>query len=235
MSRVAFVTGASGAIGSAVVTDLVAREFIVVRVSRSLPNHSDAQGASFTCDVTDPAAIADTIDEVVRVYGHLDVAVLCAGAAAPGRASSLTSSSLQDALSVNLMGVVNTCSALARIFREQRSGSLIHIGTLRAFQFSPNRCAYSTAKAAARAYVMSLGGELQSLGVDTTIVNPGFVDTPFYGSAARRPWTMTQDDTDFTRAPLLSPEALAEVIGTFAELPCSASVNEVNIGRLWAP
>jgi NAD(P)-dependent dehydrogenase (short-subunit alcohol dehydrogenase family) len=234
MSRVALVTGASGAIGSAVVTDLAAREFIVAGVSRSLPNRRDARGASFTCDITDASAIAYAVDAVVGEYGRLDVAVMCAGAPAPGQASSLTSSSLQDALSVNLMGVVNTCNALARVFREQRSGSLIHIGSLRAFEFSASRCAYSTAKAAARAYIMSLGEELKSFGVDTTVINPGFVDTPFYGSVARRPWTMTQDDAELTRAPLLSPESLAGVIGTFAELPGSASVNEVNIGRLWA-
>ena len=66
--KVAIVTGGGGNIGSGVCRALAKAGASVVALDLD-PSGADAAARAIACDVTDPAACASAVDEVLRAFG----------------------------------------------------------------------------------------------------------------------------------------------------------------------
>jgi len=85
--KVAIVSGGSRGIGRAVVEALVARSYRVAVVSREpvaaaravVAAHPHALVQPFVCDVRQPVAIAETVQNVMQRWGRIDLLVNAAG------------------------------------------------------------------------------------------------------------------------------------------------------------
>jgi NAD(P)-dependent dehydrogenase (short-subunit alcohol dehydrogenase family) len=135
---VALVTGAGSGIGRMIAETLAACGAMVVAADRDkarLDELSEIDGLEpVTLDVTDAAAVQDTVEEIVERHGHLDAAFANAGIARGGGLTDPTGAGSVDAfdladwhalLEVNLHGVVHTVRAAARPMKKQWSGSII--------------------------------------------------------------------------------------------------------------
>jgi NAD(P)-dependent dehydrogenase (short-subunit alcohol dehydrogenase family) len=74
--RVAIVTGAASGLGRATVARLRSTDWIVVGLDVNL---DPADESLVQADVTDEAAIVETVSGAVEKYGRLDAVVGCAG------------------------------------------------------------------------------------------------------------------------------------------------------------
>lgn len=180
--RVVWLVGASTGIGLAVAEQLHARGARVVISARNpLPleafelAHEGSLGIAL--DATDAAAMQRAVQRITAHFGRLDMAVYCAG---HYKAMRATTFDLNDALlhnRVNYVGALHMLDAVLPGFLAQGSGHVSLISSVAGFGGLPMGLAYGPTKAALINLAEAIYMDLAPLGIGTSVINPGFVET----------------------------------------------------------
>ncbi|MEL6299328.1 MAG: SDR family NAD(P)-dependent oxidoreductase [Pseudomonadota bacterium] len=181
--KVAWVTGASSGIGKAVAERLAARGMTVAISARSedkLTAIADASNGitAFPLDITNDDAVTATIDDIEGRLGPIHLAVFCAAVWAVQDIEELDVPTVQKGMTVNFNGTVATLIPLAHRMMERKSGRLAIVASVAGYRGLPRAGAYGPTKAALINLAECLQPDLKRHGVDISIINPGFVDTP---------------------------------------------------------
>src|SRR5262249_40909316 len=139
--QVALITGAAGAIGSAVAARLMEEGCHVVlsdynaealtRVADSLgKKYGKDQRRTVTCDVTDEKSVADLFAETARLYGGVDIVIPNAGIALSKPLVELGAEEFARVQAVNSHGYFLVMREAAKLLRRQGTGGhIIVIGS----------------------------------------------------------------------------------------------------------
>lgn len=198
----AVVTGASEGIGAAFARELAARGMHLVLVARRrdrLQALADTLSAQYpvqirieATDLADPAqALA-----LLRNTDALDVGLLvaAAGFGSSGPLLQGDASAEADLVHVNCTVVLQQCLHYGRRMALRRSGGLVLLSSVLAFQGTPYSANYAASKAYIQALAEGLGEELQDDGVDVLAVAPGPIASGFAARAnMQMGQTMTPD------------------------------------------
>src|SRR6266536_2744709 len=139
--KVALVTGGAQGIGAATVRAFLAGGAQVVfldsdadRGRRTAAELTDKAGAPLflPCDVTVPAAVAESVELVLARYGQLDVLVNNAGVAAYFDAAAMTEQDWDQVFEVDLKAVWRCCRAVLPAMRAAGAGSIVNISSVHA-------------------------------------------------------------------------------------------------------
>jgi len=185
--RRALVVGGTKGLGRAVVQRLADAGAHVLAVGRMQPEES-AAARIVLVDVTVPAS-ADTIADVVRDEGGVDIVVhVTGGSSATGGGHATMSDADWDAeLSLNLLAAVRLDRALSPGLLERGAGVIVHVGSIQGrMPLYDGTLGYAAAKAALRAYSKGLANELAPQGIRVTTVSPGGIQGPGADGLARR-------------------------------------------------
>ena len=82
-----------------------------------------------------------------------------------------------DSMDTNYFGVINCLSAILPRMIERKKGHIAIMSSVAGYRGLPNSVAYSPTKAALINLVEIMRSELSPLGINISIINPGFVDT----------------------------------------------------------
>ena len=97
--------------------------------------------------------------------------------------------------SASLMGAVNCIHAVVPQMIERGSGQLVGISSLAGIRGLPKSAAYSASKAGMTAFFESVRLDTLGKGIDVTIIQPGFIETPLTsGRTNKMPYLMKLDD-----------------------------------------
>ncbi|MCJ7995431.1 2,3-dihydro-2,3-dihydroxybenzoate dehydrogenase [Rhizobium cremeum] len=179
--KAAFVTGAAGGIGRAVVDGLVASGVRVFATDRQAePGWSAAEGPvrGTALDISDERAVQRVIAEAETEMGGFDFGVNVAGILDTTPVADLKGDVWRRVFDVNCHGAFFVCQALAARMAERRQGSIVVVGSNAAGIPRKNMAAYAASKAAATMFVRCLGLEVAEHGVRCNIVAPGSTLTP---------------------------------------------------------
>lgn len=146
---------------------------------------------SYTCDVTNEAAVASTLDGVVKDFGRLDVMINNAGItrdamlvkAQEGQVISKMSLEQWNAvINVNLTGVfLGAREAAERMIALDQGGVIINISSIsRAGNIGQSN--YAAAKAGVAAMTVVWAKELAKYGIRAGAIAPGFTRTEILDS-----------------------------------------------------
>ncbi|WP_433258877.1 SDR family NAD(P)-dependent oxidoreductase [Streptosporangium sp. CA-135522] len=124
-------------------------------------------------DVTDKAAVFESVKRAKEHFGRLDVIVNNAGYAQIGAIEELTERQLRDQPETNLFGAVWVIQAALPYLREQRSGHIIQLSSAAGVIAMPLGGAYHASKWALEGLNEALAGEVADFGVKVTIIEPG--------------------------------------------------------------
>lgn len=171
--RIAFVTGAAGGIGAALVGLLRGRGARVVASDLSLPDINDPDVWTAQLDITDSAAVDALVDKVERIWGPVDLGANVAGVLATGRVLDTDDAQWRRVFDVNTHGVFHVGRALGRRMAARGRGSIVIVGSNAAGVPRHAMAAYGASKAAAHMFARCLGLELAEAGVRCNIVAPG--------------------------------------------------------------
>jgi len=187
--KIAIVTGGGQGIGRAISEKLAAEGATVVvtdLVGQNASQTADGLPGAIAIgvDVTDRQAVQAMADQVLQLFGHVDVLVNNAGW---DKASAFVDSDPDDwdrAIAVNLYGVLHTCKAVLPIMAAQGSGAVVNLGSDAGRVGSSGEAVYSAAKGGVIAFTKSLAREMARHQVRVNCVCPGPTDTALFASFA---------------------------------------------------
>ena len=189
--RNAFVTGAGGGIGRAVVRALAAAGANVAAadLSESAAEASAAEAralgvsaSAHALDVSETGGIAEAIDEAAERLGALSLGVTCAGVIEVAAALELTERQWDRTLGVNLKGTFFVLQELARRFRAAGTGAvtdgrLVAVASVAGRSGRADALDYAASKSGVISVVRSLALAVAP-DIRVNAVCPGVVDTP---------------------------------------------------------
>ena len=183
VNKIAVVTGGASGIGHAIVGAYARQGATVVvfdRATDALEGLADAAGASaaIACDVTDEAAVASAVQEVVARFGRIDILVNCAGLAILGPAEDLTIAQWSTTIAVNLTGAFTVSQHVGRVMLAQGRGTVISLASQAGTVALPGHVAYCASKSGLIGLTKVLALEWAGRGVTANTISPTVVLTP---------------------------------------------------------
>ena len=182
-----WITGASSGLGRALALKMAAEGW---RVAASARSHDQLQAVAalasafpggieaYPLDVTDRAAVQDTVARILDDLGPPDVVVLNAGTHKPTPVAKLAAEDFRLLVELNLMGTVHCLEAILPPLRRRRNGRIAIVASLAGYVGLPLAGAYGMTKAGLISLAEALEPELRAEGITLQVVNPGFVRTP---------------------------------------------------------
>jgi uncharacterized protein len=174
----ALVTGASGAIGAAIASELAGHGARVVLSGRSLERLETARAALPNDGhevVSADLSSREAPEELVAAAGDIDVFVSSVGLPASGWLEEYNGDQLARALRVNLEAPMQISRLLVPALVGRGRGHLAFISSLAGKVPSPGLSIYSATKFGLRGFALALATELVDSGVGVSVVCPGFV------------------------------------------------------------
>jgi len=132
---------------------------------------------SFLVDVSQSAAVEETIGKLLASFGKLDILVNNAGITRDNLLMRMSEEDWDVVMGVNLKSVYNTCRALARPMMKAKAGSIINITSVVGLTGNAGQVNYAASKAGMIGFTMSLAKELSSRGIRANCIAPGYIET----------------------------------------------------------
>ena len=130
-------------------------------------------------DVSKNQDMARLVQTVVKHYGRLDVMVNNAGISHPNQPMLNVSEEMFDRIfQVNVKSIYLSAIHCVPIFRQQRSGCFINIGSTAAVRPRPGLAWYNGSKGAVVLITKSMAVELAPDNIRANAINPAIADTP---------------------------------------------------------
>ncbi|WP_216913002.1 SDR family NAD(P)-dependent oxidoreductase [Nocardia noduli] len=190
MSKIWFITGSSRGLGRRFTEAALSRGDKVAATARDtdaladlVAIHGDAI-LPLPLDVTDKAAVTDSVRRAHEHFGRLDVVVNNAGYGLFGMVEELTEDDVRAQFETNVFGTLWVVQAALPYLRAQGSGHIINISSLIALAAYPTTGGYTASKAAVEGLSDSLAQEVAGFGIKVTVVEPGPFGTEFNASSA---------------------------------------------------
>lgn len=184
--RVAFVTGAAGAIGSGICRGLLranCRVAVTDLPGERLDGLTDELKSDYgervigvPMDVTSGDSVADALSAIRNEWGSIEIAIINAGIAHVSSLKDMDLLTFQRLERINVEGTLLVLKEMARVFEEQGTGGdIILVSTKNVFAPGATFGAYSATKAAAHQLARIASLELATLGVRVNMVAPDAV------------------------------------------------------------
>lgn len=191
--RTVLVTGGASGIGRAS-AELLAERGATVAVAALTLDEATAAADALTAaggrampvqvDVSDAAAVASAVEQVVAAYGGLDTLVVSAGIQRYGSVAETDEATWDEVFAVNAKGAFLTARAAIPHLRRSPAGSIVVVSSVQGHATQTDVAAYTASKGALAALVRSIAVDEARHGVRANAVSPGSVDTPMLRHSA---------------------------------------------------
>lgn len=184
---VAWVTGGTGGIGSAICRSLAADGYQVVagyhnpEKAKKWLDTQKADGydniALSGVDLTNYDACVAGVKEISEAHGPVSVLVNCAGITRDGTMKKMTPEQWHEVIDTNLNSVFNTCRSVIEGMLENGYGRIVNISSINGRKGQFGQVNYAAAKAGMHGLTMSLAQETATKGITVNTVSPGYIAT----------------------------------------------------------
>jgi len=182
--RTWFITGASRGFGTLIAKEALKAGDAVVATARNpeavvaaIGDHPNLLAVAL--DVTDEAQAHAAARAAVKRFGRIDVLINNAGFGLLGAVEEASGAEVEAVYRTNVFGLLTVTRAVLPHMRRQRAGHVVNISSIGGYTSGPGFGVYSSTKFAVEGLSESLHAELKPLGINVTVVEPGYFRTDF--------------------------------------------------------
>ncbi len=206
MQSICLITGASSGLGRALALEYAGRGWKVIAVARSaerlaevvnlgLQANATSQILPLSLDVTDNTAVDKAIQQIAMMVPQLDLVMLNAGTCEYVDLPDWPLDAFQRTFALNFHAVAMVVPKILPLLQLANEPKLAIVSSL-AHYFPFTRAeAYGASKAALSYFTDSLRVDIAGSGIQVTLVEPGFIDTPLtQANDFSMPFMLTAED-----------------------------------------
>lgn len=179
------ITGTSSGFGRILTEKLLARGERVAATLRKMDALDDLRERygerlwTARLDLTNTGAIRETVDRAFGELGRIDVVCSNAGYGLFGAAEALGDDQIDHVIATNLVGSIQLVRAALPHLRRQGGGRILQVSSAGGQATYPNFSVYHATKWGIEGFVETVAKEVEALGIDVTILEPGATQTDF--------------------------------------------------------
>jgi NAD(P)-dependent dehydrogenase (short-subunit alcohol dehydrogenase family) len=178
--NIALVTGGTKGAGKAIAERLRKAGATVIITARNKPEEDREDLHFIAADLSQPQDTEKVIEEVLNIYGRLDILVNNLGSSeTPGGGFAvLTDEDWESTFRTNLLAPVRLDRGFLPQMLERGKGVIIHIASIQGkLPLYDSTLPYAAAKAGLINYSKSLSNEVSPKGIRVLTVSPGWIKT----------------------------------------------------------
>src|SRR6218665_730641 len=179
MEKIWFVTGAGHGFGLALVKQLLKQGHKVAAVAEDILPLSKSLATSnqkllmLQIDLCDEGSVSRAAYDAVEYFGKLDVVVNADREGLAGNIEELKDDQIRRNFEINIFSGFNVMRAVLPYLKEQRSGHIFNLSSLGRMGAGAGLGIYRATELGMIAILESLALEVQSFGIDVSIMTPG--------------------------------------------------------------
>lgn len=200
--KVAVVTGATSGIGRATALALGEAGWTVAvagrdeRRGREVLGELEGEGEFFVLDLSESGAPEKLVEQVLGLWGRLDLLVNNAGVYERGSMSEVTREAYDRVMGVNLRAAVLLAGAAVRAMRDGDGGVIVNVSSEAGIVAVPGQVVYNVSKAGLVMLTKSIAVDHAQDGIRAVTVCPGTTRTPLVAEAIAQ----AEDPSEHERA-----------------------------------
>jgi NAD(P)-dependent dehydrogenase (short-subunit alcohol dehydrogenase family) len=185
--KTAIVTGGAGGIGEAIALGIADAGADVVVTSRNLTKLEKVaeqirakgrKSLAISTDVTDTKSVEEMTENVLKMFGRIDILVNGAGVAIRKPADTFPIDEWQQVMDVNVRGTFLCCQAVGREMIKQERGKIVNISSVRGRYGLPvGYAAYCPSKGAVDTLTRTLACEWAKNNILVNAIAPTVIET----------------------------------------------------------
>ena len=189
MAKVGVVTGSSSGIGYETSLLLARNQFTTYATMRNLSKSDGLREIASKekiplsvtqLDVNSDSSVDNTIDNIVRENGRIDILINNAGYDLFGSLEELSLDEIKQQFETNVFGVIRATKAVIPTMRKQGNGTIVNISSVGGrIGLIPFNTAYHASKFALEGFTESLRQELAEFNINIILIEPGFISSNF--------------------------------------------------------
>lgn len=222
-TKLAYVTGGMGGIGTSICQRLAKEGYTVVagcgpsRDFKQWLGDQAALGYTFHASVGNVADWDSTLDAFAKVshdLGPVDVLVNNAGITRDGLFRKMSHDDWRAVIDTNLNSLFNVTKQVIEPMIARQWGRIINISSVNGQKGQFGQTNYSTAKAGIHGFTMALAQEVASKGVTVNTISPGYIGTEMV--RAIRPDVLEKIVATIPVKRLGAPEEIGSIVAWLA-------------------
>jgi NAD(P)-dependent dehydrogenase (short-subunit alcohol dehydrogenase family) len=158
----------------------VDRSLAAAEATVAIASQAGGECVAFQADVTKEATLAAAVAAAKDRWGRVDILHNNVGVSIAGGDASpleITEEAFDRIAAINLRGTIMACKHVLPIMREQRTGAIVNISSVAAWENYPY-VAYKATKAGMIAFTQQIAIQNAEFGVRANVILPGLMDTP---------------------------------------------------------
>jgi len=190
--KVAVITGGANGIGQAFAKRLAEDGVHIAiadladgRETVRLVETAGRNALAVKCDVSKEDSVAAMAREVQAKFGHVDIAVNCAGIFPQQDFATMTFADWRKVLSINLDGTFLVTSAFVPGMRARKWGRVVNMASSTFGSVTTGFAHYVASKGGIIGFTRALAGDVAADGVTVNAIAPGLTRSP--GTLVRKP------------------------------------------------
>ena len=222
-SRVAFVTGGTGGIGTAIIKQLadmghkVASNYRSEEKAKAWAEKMKADGYGILLvkgDVTSADDAGKMVKEVEEKLGPVEILVNNAGITRDGTFHKMKEDQWCDVINTNLNSCFNVTRPVIEGMRDRKWGRIIQISSINGLKGQYGQANYAAAKAGMHGFTISLARENARNGITVNTISPGYIATDMVMAVPEE--VRAKIVADIPTGRLGTPEEIAYGVGFLA-------------------
>ena len=176
--QVVVVTGAAGALGTAVARTFIDRSATVIGLDLSESGGDADSPPIVACDLFERSSCEAAIAQIIKTHERINVLANVAGGFAMGDPVHETSASTWELMhNLNAGSLVNMAAATVPHMLDTGSGKIINVAARAGLKGAATMGAYIASKSAVIRLTETMAEELKEQGINVNCVLPSLIDT----------------------------------------------------------